>query len=533
MLEDPGTWIVVAGLVVAAVGLLLLARSASKRKASPQGRPEPGLKDIPTELVRAPVQGSVPAWIDGTLYRQSGAAFLPPSSTIGFAYVHGLAHLTALDIREGRVTMTNKAVRTAAHRTFQVTGAREWSNPHELRRVEQALAPHALYDGPNPNVTVWKLGQEGKIAALSESARGRIVEMDGRTLDTLEVKDTIDDSTAFLHAAHFFADVPTVGEETGFHVALTGAVDERGGDDDMLTFGYAVFHGDARSPPLQLCGRVNVARFARREASQPAEKRLSYMHTLGVTDRFVVLFASDRRLDYIRWLEQREQGKAAGFFELWPPTGREASLHLFHRCGKDGTELQYLGERPLHHPYMIWHTANCFEHDGALVCEVSAMIGQKRRLSRFTVLDPTAPDLSSAKAVEEVDLSMDAHEFPCVNPNVHGKPHRFTYALSNPYMHGSKLYKYDAATNLQLEWGGCAGLVPSEPVFVPAPEPAAEDDGVVLSIINDSNDDSSFMLVLDGRTFEELARATTPITVNHGIHSVFIPSQSKASLHRY
>ena len=44
--------------------------------------------------------------------------------------------------------------------------------------------PKGVYEGPNPNVTVWRLGQQGEIAALSEAGRGRIIELDGETLET-------------------------------------------------------------------------------------------------------------------------------------------------------------------------------------------------------------------------------------------------------------------------------------------------------------------------------------------------------------
>ena len=68
--------------------------------------------------------------------------------------------------------------------------------------------------------------------------------------------------------------------------------------------------------------------------------------------------------------------------------------------------------------------------------------------------------------------------------------------------------------------------IPSEPVFVPRPAAAAaaEDDGVVLALVNVDSDDSSYCVVLDGATFDELARVQTPFVINHGLHSVFIPA---------
>lgn len=56
-----------------------------------------------------------------------------------------------------------------------------------------------------------------------------------------------------------------------------------------------------------------------------------------------------------------------------------------------------------------------------------------------------------------------------------------------------------------MVWQGNEKQVPSEPVFVPNPEAVGgdEDDGLVLSIVNDDGKDESFLLVLDGRCVRE------------------------------
>ena len=51
-----------------------------------------------------------------------------------------------------------------------------------------------------------------------------------------------------------------------------------------------------------------------------------------------------------------------------------------------------------------------------------------------------------------------------------------------------------------------------------------EDDGVVLSVVVDRSDaagpeGASFLLVLDARTMQEVARVAAPHTVNFGLHA--------------
>lgn len=156
-------------------------------------------------------------------------------------------------------------------------------------------------------MTVWNLNQKtARIAVLSEAERGRIISMDGNTLETMEVIDTIDNSDAFLHAAHFYAE----GEAEGFHVALQCSRSTRG----KLQFAYAVYHGNAAQPPLQCMATLPVAEFDIEDAAaQLDEHRISYVHTLAVTPHYVILFASARRLDYSKWLNQfSDKGEVAG-----------------------------------------------------------------------------------------------------------------------------------------------------------------------------------------------------------------------------
>ena len=63
---------------------------------------------------------------------------------------------------------------------------------------------------------------------------------------------------------------------------------------------------------------------------------------------------------------------------------------------------------------------------------------------------------------------------------------------------------------------------PSEPAFIPRPISAGgtgeEDDGVLLSLMMDGEASNSFLLFLDARTFEEIARATIPVVMPYTSH---------------
>jgi beta,beta-carotene 9',10'-dioxygenase len=66
-----------------------------------------------------------------------------------------------------------------------------------------------------------------------------------------------------------------------------------------------------------------------------------------------------------------------------------------------------------------------------------------------------------------------------------------------------------------------ANCYPGEPVFVAEPKAIGEDAGAVLSVVFDSRSGTSFLLILDGQSFEEIARASLPQHVPSGFHGQF------------
>lgn len=51
--------------------------------------------------------------------------------------------------------------------------------------------------------------------------------------------------------------------------------------------------------------------------------------------------------------------------------------------------------------------------------------------------------------------------------------------------------------------------------------------GVVISIISEKNGDG-YALLLDGATFEEIARAKFPYGLPYGLHGCWVPNKSSA-----
>ena len=106
-----------------------------------------------------------------------------------------------------------------------------------------------------------------------------------------------------------------------------------------------------------------------------------------------------------------------------------------------------------------------------------------------------------------------------------GLDYRFVWGASARDAESSwfdQIAKLDVKTGESMAWreDGCH---PGEPVLVRRPEsdPESEDEGVILSVVLDARRESSFLVVLDAGTMEELGRAEAPVRLPPGFHAQF------------
>src|SRR5260370_26228824 len=116
-------------------------------------------------------------------------------------------------------------------------------------------------------------------------------------------------------------------------------------------------------------------------------------------------------------------------------------------------------------------------------------------------------------------------ELPRLNyARCHPRAYRFTYGIGHcPEREGdifNRLVKVDGGARENKVWCD-ENCYPGEPVFVATPGASAEDAGVILSIVLNAKRRTSFLLVLDAGSFEEIARAEVPHHIPFGFHGQF------------
>jgi carotenoid cleavage dioxygenase-like enzyme len=113
---------------------------------------------------------------------------------------------------------------------------------------------------------------------------------------------------------------------------------------------------------------------------------------------------------------------------------------------------------------------------------------------------------------------------------VNARPYRYTYGVGvrDPRRSGflDQLVKLDVRTGVARTWRE-PGCFPARRCSCGAPDARREDDGVALSVVLDARARTSFLLVLDARTFTERARAVVPQHIPFGFHGALFPRRGR------
>lgn len=140
-------------------------------------------------------------------------------------------------------------------------------------------------------------------------------------------------------------------------------------------------------------------------------------------------------------------------------------------------------------------------------------------------------DRAAGSVKEELvdDLVVD---FPTINETVLGRENRYGYAVAFPGagLHHHGIVKYDNLTGTRQVTPLSRDEIPGEAVFVPAAGGGNEDDGYLLTIVNDTARNTSEFHVLDATdlTKAPIAVVELPHRVPGGIHGSWVPATDLA-----
>ena len=445
-----------------------------------------------TKADRLSLRGSLPEWLEGSLIRTGPAKFEVGEQPMRH-WFDGLAMLHGFTLAGGMVSYRSRFLQSRAYQAArdrrEITYSEFATDPCRsiFQRVSAAFLPKI---SDNANVNVTQLGD--RFIAMTETPMA--IEFDAETLETAGVAYA---APGTLTTAHPHRDRATEGMLN--YAAKLGPRNR---------YRFFLLGSDAVTPKV----------VAQIPVSRPA-----YVHSFGLTERSMVLaefpfvvnplniaLSGRPYIENYRWkpelgtrftLVDRATGDALGPFET--------------------------------DPCFAFHHVNSYEDGDEVVADIcvykDADIVGGLYLDRLRAGEPV-PEAEFRRfrisrrtgKVSHERVVTQGFELPRINyERCNERSYRYAWGVAlGDSGWWERIVRADLDERTTSAWSE-DGCYPGEPVFVAAPDAADEDEGVLLSVVLDACRETSFLLVLDARTLDELARATVPCRIPYGFHGQF------------
>jgi carotenoid cleavage dioxygenase-like enzyme len=446
------------------------------------------------------VAGEIPTDLDGVYLRNTENPLHPALKAYHPFDGDGMMHVVGF--RDGKAFYRNRFVRTDGFAEENSAGGPLWpgiAEPVELARRDYGWGARTLMkDASSTDVTVHR-----GTALTSFYQCGDLYRIDPYSGETLGKQDW---GGAFPFdwgvSAH-----PKVDDKTG----------------ELLFFNYS------KQDPFMHYGVVDGAGALVHYVDVPLPgPRLP--HDMAFTENYVIL---------------------NDFPLFWDPTYLEHNVHLprFHRDVPsrfaviprrgDSSQIKWFEADPTY----VLHFPNAYEDGDEIVLDgffqgdpepVDNHVGDTwQRMFRFLAMDRMQTRLHRWRfnlvtgEVREEQLSDSITEFGMINSGYAGHQYRYAYAATGKpgWFMFDGLVKHDLKTGAEERLAFDDGVYGSETAMAPRLGSRSEDDGYLVTITTDMNDDASYCLVFDaaGVTDGPVCKLALPERVSSGTHSTWAP----------
>jgi len=456
-----------------------------------------GFADLDNEINidELSIQGDLPKWLAGTLIRNGPAKFDLKKQSVNH-WFDGLAMLHRFSFENGKVSYANKFIQSRSFEKSKQEGKiayREFATDPCRSIFSKVSSMFSLHVTDNANVNISKIDE--KFVALTETPIP--IEFDPKTLEIVGLVDYQDQLKGNLTTAHPHYD--HTKDETFNYITKFSRNSK-----------YHIYRKQTGKE------RTIVASL---DVKEP-----SYMHSFGMTQNYLILTEFPLFVNPVSMLLS---GKP--FIEnfKWKPEKGTKFTLVERSTGK--VVGSYYSD-----PFFAFHHINAFEIGNKVIIDIiayddnsiinSLYLDQlrgthattipKSEYRRYTI------DISNNRVNFEV--VHDRLELPRINYQSNMKNYTFLYAvgMDSTTNFTDKLIKINVQSKDFVTWFE-KNCHPGEPIFVSRPGSNKEDDGVILSVVLDSDKGRSFLLVLDADSFKEIARAQVPHHIPFGIHGQY------------
>lgn len=478
-----------------------------------------------TTPVQALVRGSIPKWVNGSLFRNG-----PGQYEFGNKYYKhlfdGAAVVNKFQIKDGNVYFSNKHLETEFYKNSIKTdgligqfgtNASKSSIFSRLKSLKET-PPIA---GSNTNVTVYPFANKHLYAMTELNRITRVNPDDLSVMSITDVTKYFETKTNIAHP-HCLND----GSWINMGVFI---------DDKRKGF-YKFFKYNATGEKRDAKNLYENGQLIATIPSSHADGN-SYFHSFGISENYIIFLESPIKMVYKKKLMGALFNKpTVEAFET--DHSFPTHIHVINQHTGEVMQQKFTTEAQF-----SFHHINAYEKKESEdltnlivdVCSFGCGEGQ------FNLHNLTYEDLDkghlqntdkskaiarrieiplnkNSKPGEEIycnisTLNEQAMEFPTINyGRNNGLPYKYMYAANSLHSKPFEVLKLDVENPeklLKFEYNlGDKNIMPSEPIFVENPEPKSEDDGVLLvMVLSDEND---YLSVLDAKDMKEIARADLP-----------------------
>jgi len=444
------------------------------------------------------VDGEIPADLDGIYLRNTENPLHPALKSYHPFDGDGMMHIVGF--RDGKAFYRNRFVRTEAFEAEQEAGGPLWpglAEPLSLARTDRGWGARTmLKDASSTDVVVHR-----GTALTSFYQCGDLYRVNPFSGET-EGKDTWNGAFPF-----------------DWGVSAHPKVDER--TDEMMFFNYS------KQAPYLHYGIVDANNDLAHYIDVPLPgPRLP--HDMAFTRNYAILndfplFSDPKLLERDLHIPRFHRDMPSRFAVL-PRRGGAEKIRWFEAD-----------------PTFVLHFTNAYEDGDEIVLdgfhqgdpEPSDIGGTKwERAFRFLALDRMQTRLHRWRlnlvtgAVTEESLSETISEFGVINAGHCGEPYRYVYAATGKpgWFLFDGLVRHDVVSGGEQRISFGEGVYGSETSMAPRLGSNSEDDGYLVTLTTDMNDDASYCLVFDAARLEDgpVCTLQLPERISSGTHSTWV-----------
>lgn len=454
------------------------------------------------------VAGTIPPDLEGTLFR-NGPGLLDRGGVPLAHPFDGDGMICAFTFVAGRVHFRNRYVRTEGYKAEEAANRILYRGVFGTQKPEGWLAN--LLDTRIKNIANTQVIYWGdKLLALWEAALPH--RLDAQTLDTFG----LDDLDGVLNPKDTFAAHPRLDPQS----------------QRLVNFGVT----PGPKTHIHLYEFDRLGKLASQQGfSIPG---FAFIHDFALTPTYAIFFQNPVTLNPIPYLLGLRGAAQCIRFNPQQPT----RIWLLPRDG--GTPRCFTMPA-----CFVFHHANAYEEGSQITIDSIAYDhfpspdpAMDFRDVDFAALPPSQLWRIQINLEDECVrhdcLDPRCCEFPTLHPHWVGQPYRYVYMAAghDPVENAplQALLRRDLATGEEQLWSAAPKGFVSEPVFVPKglkaadpiwAAPGKEEDGWLLQVVYDANDEKSHLLIFDAAQIGAgpVARLSLRHHIPYGLHGTFTP----------